>query len=133
MGRDFCVFQTVHTSSGVHPASLMYCGSCPLVQQPGREVDYSRSSSVEIKNMWSYTSTPSIHLFSVRLTRTLLFFTFRIQVKPYRLGQSARLVCSVEFTSSRQFLYNVSECYPPPSPIWSLSMRFSNQYCAYIS
>jgi hypothetical protein len=31
-GRDFCVFQTVHTGSGVHPASLMYRGSCPGVQ-----------------------------------------------------------------------------------------------------
>jgi hypothetical protein len=74
-GRDFCIFQTVHTSSGVRPASLMYRGSYPGVQQPGREVDHSRSSSAEIKNKWSYTSTPFIGLSSRRWTRTLLFFT----------------------------------------------------------
>ena len=74
-GKDFCVPQTVHTSSGVHPVSPMYRGSCPGLQQPGREVDHSRSSSAEIKNKWSYTSTPSIGLSSIRRTRTLLFFT----------------------------------------------------------
>ena len=72
-GRDFCVFQIVHTSSGVHPASLMYRGFCPGVQQPGREVDHSRSCSAEIKNKWSYISAPSIRLSSVRWTRTFLY------------------------------------------------------------
>ena len=126
-GRDFCVPQTVHTSSGVHPASLMYRGSCPGVQQPGCEVDHSRSSSAEIKNKWSYTYTPSIGLFSIPWTRTLLFFkfTFRIQVIRYRLGQSARLVCSVKFTSSQQFLYNMSECYP--------SLRYGRSLCDFLS
>jgi hypothetical protein len=30
----------------------------PGVKQPGREADHSRSTSAEIKKMWSYTSTP---------------------------------------------------------------------------
>jgi hypothetical protein len=75
-GRGFYVIQTVYTRSGVHPASLTYRGSCTGVQQPGREIDHSRSSSAEIKNKWSYTSTPSVGLSLIRRTRTLLFFIY---------------------------------------------------------
>jgi len=33
----------------------------PGVKQPGREADHSPPSSAEVKNVWSYTSTPPIH------------------------------------------------------------------------
>jgi hypothetical protein len=29
---------------------------------PGREADYSPPYSVEVKNMWSYTSTPKVFM-----------------------------------------------------------------------
>jgi len=31
----------------------------PGAKRPGREVDHSPPSSAEVKNAWSYTSTPS--------------------------------------------------------------------------
>jgi hypothetical protein len=34
----------------------------PFVKQPGREADHSPPSSAEVKNVWSYTSTPQ-HVF----------------------------------------------------------------------
>jgi hypothetical protein len=34
--------------------------SFPGAKRPGREVDHSFSSSAEVKNEWSYTSTPSM-------------------------------------------------------------------------
>jgi hypothetical protein len=37
------------------------------VKRPGREADHSPPSSDEVKNMWSYTSTPPIRLRSVVL------------------------------------------------------------------
>jgi hypothetical protein len=35
------------------------------VKQPGREADSSPPSSAESKNEWSYTSSPTIHLYGV--------------------------------------------------------------------
>jgi len=31
---------------------------CPGIKQPGHEVDHSFPSTAEVKNEWSYTSTP---------------------------------------------------------------------------
>jgi hypothetical protein len=41
--------------------------STPGVKQPGREADHSPPSSAEVKNAWSYTSTPPIRLGGVAL------------------------------------------------------------------
>jgi hypothetical protein len=38
------------------------------VKQPGREADHSPPSSAEVKNAWSYTSTPSIRLHGMALS-----------------------------------------------------------------
>jgi hypothetical protein len=38
------------------------------VKRPGREVDHSPPSSAEVKNAWSYTSTPPIRLHGVALS-----------------------------------------------------------------
>jgi hypothetical protein len=38
------------------------------VKRPGREVDHSPPSSAEVKNAWSYTSTPSIYLHGMVLS-----------------------------------------------------------------
>jgi hypothetical protein len=44
-------------------------GAFPLgVKWPRREADHSRPSSAEVKNAWSYTSTPPIRLHGVVLS-----------------------------------------------------------------
>jgi hypothetical protein len=40
------------------------------VKRLGREADQSPPSSAEVKNAWSYTSTPSIRLHGVVLRKT---------------------------------------------------------------
>jgi hypothetical protein len=58
-------------------------GSFPGVKRPGREADHSPQSTAEIKNAWSYTSTPQ-YIFMVwclvklRDNFTLLYFTIKI-------------------------------------------------------
>jgi hypothetical protein len=49
-------------SGGIAPASypMGTGGSFPGVKRPGREADHSPPSSAEVKNSWSYTSTPPI-------------------------------------------------------------------------
>jgi hypothetical protein len=42
-------------------------GSFPGIKLPGREADHSPPSSAEVKNAWSYTSTPTIRLHGVGL------------------------------------------------------------------
>jgi hypothetical protein len=39
------------------------------VKRPGREADHSPTSSAEVKNSWSYTSTPPIHLHGMVLIK----------------------------------------------------------------
>jgi hypothetical protein len=43
-------------------------GSFPGVKRPGCEADHSPLSSVEVKNAWSYTSTPPIRIHGVVLS-----------------------------------------------------------------
>jgi hypothetical protein len=40
------------------------------VKRPGREADHSPPSSDEVKNAWSYTSTPTIRLHGVVLSKS---------------------------------------------------------------
>jgi hypothetical protein len=55
-------FGRIRVSMGVvrHPASypMGTRDSFPGVKRPGRETDNSPPSSAEVKNAWSYTSTP---------------------------------------------------------------------------
>jgi hypothetical protein len=54
------------------------------VKRPGSEADHSPPSSAEVKNEWSYTSTPPIRLHGVVLCystgSTLPYFTFYILI-----------------------------------------------------
>jgi hypothetical protein len=58
--QDLSLLHVVQTGSGTHPASnpMGTGGSFPGVKRPGREVDHSPPSSAEVKNTWSYISTP---------------------------------------------------------------------------
>jgi hypothetical protein len=55
------------------------------VKWPGREADHSPLSSAEVKNAWSYTSTPPIRLYGVVLSlkkyRNNFAFTFPRKTK----------------------------------------------------
>jgi hypothetical protein len=67
---NFSLHHRVQNGSGAHPASYtMVLGDLSLgVKRPGREANHSPPSSVEVKNEWSYTSTPSIRLHGVVLS-----------------------------------------------------------------
>jgi hypothetical protein len=60
----------VQTSFGTHPASSQEGtrGSFLGIKRRGVEADHSPPSSVEVKNAWSYTSTPPIRLHGVVLS-----------------------------------------------------------------
>jgi hypothetical protein len=56
-------FAHVQTRPGTHPASCtMGNGSFPGVKRPGRGACHPPPSSAEVKNEWSYTSTPPLGL-----------------------------------------------------------------------
>jgi hypothetical protein len=58
----FCLLQNVQTNCGAHPASysMLTTVLSQGVNQLGREVDHLLPSSADVKNEWSYTSTPLI-------------------------------------------------------------------------
>jgi hypothetical protein len=52
---------TTGSRQALGPHSLLsdgYKGYFPGVRRPGRDADHSSTSSAEVKNAWSYTSTP---------------------------------------------------------------------------
>jgi hypothetical protein len=64
----FCLRHRVQGELRV-PTSVLssgYCGVSPGVRRPGREADSPPSSS-EVKNEWSYISTPPICLLGMML------------------------------------------------------------------
>ena len=65
--KSFPFLQNVHTVSGVHATSpsLAVGVLTPGVKRLEREVNHVPSSSAEVKNEWSYTSTPYICLHGV--------------------------------------------------------------------
>jgi hypothetical protein len=57
--------------SGTHPASypIGTKGSSLGVKRPGREANHPHPSSTEVKNAWSYTSSPPVRLHSMVLSQ----------------------------------------------------------------
>ena len=64
--RDVSLLRNVQTCSVAHPARYS-------IATGGRELDHSHQSSAEVKNEWSCTSTPRIHLQGVDSAFTLPF------------------------------------------------------------
>jgi hypothetical protein len=64
--RDSSLLYNVQTSSGVHLAPRLLFSRCwgphPGVKRPRPDVDHCTSASVEVKNVWSYTSVSRIYL-----------------------------------------------------------------------
>jgi hypothetical protein len=58
--ENFSTHHRVHTGSGTHPASYPMGteGSFPGGKASEREADHSPPPSAEVKNVWSYTSSP---------------------------------------------------------------------------
>jgi len=57
------IVQSVYTlGAGAHTCS---CSMGNESKPPRREADHSHSSNAAVKNMWSYTSTPTIYIYSV--------------------------------------------------------------------
>jgi hypothetical protein len=77
-GRDFFLRHRVRTGSGAHPASypMVTGGYLTGFKRPGRETDNSRTSSAEVKNAWSYASTP--HVMARYLVKYKDNFTFTL-------------------------------------------------------
>jgi len=60
-GKDTYLFsKTVQTGSGAHPAPCSMGMGVP--PRPPREAHHSPPFSAEVKNEWSYTTTPPPHL-----------------------------------------------------------------------
>jgi hypothetical protein len=47
-------------------------GTLPRVKRPGREADRSPPSNAEVKNAWSYISTPPMRLHAMVLKKELV-------------------------------------------------------------
>jgi hypothetical protein len=67
---NFSLHHHVQNGSGAHPASYPWVpGALSLgVKQLVREADHSPPSSAEVKNVWSYTSTPPVCLHGMVLS-----------------------------------------------------------------
>jgi hypothetical protein len=67
---NFSLHHRVQTASGAHPTSYpMGTRAISMgLKRQGREADHSSLSRAEVKNMWNYTSTPTIRLHGVVLS-----------------------------------------------------------------
>jgi hypothetical protein len=63
-GENFSLHHRVQSGSGANTSSYpMGTGGFSLgLKRPGREAQHSPSASAEVKNAWSYSSTPQ-HVF----------------------------------------------------------------------
>jgi hypothetical protein len=80
-GLEICLFNTAsRTAMGpTQPPTQWVAGALSLgVKWPGREADHSPPSSAEIKNAWSYTSTPQYVFMAWYLVKHRDNFTFYI-------------------------------------------------------
>jgi len=62
------------TGSGAHPASypMGTGGSFPRIELPGRAADHSHPPNPEVKNAWSYSSTPLHTFMALYLVKKLM-------------------------------------------------------------
>jgi hypothetical protein len=77
-GGDFSLCHYVQTGSEAHPASCPVAtgGSFPSLRRPEREADHSPLYRAEVKNVWSYTSTPTYDFMAWCLVQHKNSFTF---------------------------------------------------------
>jgi hypothetical protein len=87
----------IQNGSGAHPPPLQWIpGALSLgVKRPGREVDHLPSSSAEVKNAWSYNSTPQYAFMAWCLVKYRGNFTFTFTFYFYRPIMAAEPLHSV--------------------------------------
>ena len=71
LSNEFGLFSSPKTSRPAEGSYSMVTLVLPRIKQPEREVYSSPISSAEVKNEWSYNSTPPIYAFMVRTGKTL--------------------------------------------------------------
>jgi hypothetical protein len=87
--RDFSLLQNAENGCGAHPSFYsMGTGFFPGLKRPGSEVDQSPPYSAEVKNEWSYTSSPPISFHDVDREKLYVYelfsrFSFRNSVWVY--------------------------------------------------
>jgi len=66
---NFCLRSASKKNSGAHPVSFLMGTRAviPTVKLQDRGTDHSTPSSAEVKNAWSYNSTPPIRFCGVML------------------------------------------------------------------
>jgi hypothetical protein len=65
---NFSLHHRIQTCSGAHSAYPMGSRGSWGQSGRGREANHSPPSSAEVKNAWSYTSIPQVHLHCVVLS-----------------------------------------------------------------
>jgi hypothetical protein len=78
----FSLHHSVQNGSGAHPASYLIgtTGSFLGSKELEREADHSPPSNAEVKNAWSYTSTPQYAFMAWCLVKHRDNFTFTFYV-----------------------------------------------------
>jgi hypothetical protein len=92
---NFSLHHHVQAGSGFHPASypMGTRGSFLGVKRPEHEVETTLPSNADVKNVWSYTSTPPIHLHLMMLTMRL--YTNYLYTLRSHMTQSGERYCTV--------------------------------------
>jgi hypothetical protein len=77
---NFSLHHRIQNGSGAYPASYQWVpGALSLgIKRPGREADHSPPSSAEVKNAWSYNSTPKYVFMAWCLVKRRYNFTFSV-------------------------------------------------------
>jgi hypothetical protein len=91
---NFSLHHRVQNGSGAHPASYQIGtgGFFPGVKRPGRESDHSPPSTAEVKNAWSYASTPQYVVMAWCVVKHNVFIpVVRSPLEAYRIPGSVML------------------------------------------
>jgi hypothetical protein len=98
----FPLHHRVQNGSGAHPASypMGTSGSFTGVKQPGCEADHPSLSSDDVKNAWSYTSTPPFIFMMWCLVKhrdkfTFIFMYSVVSVYPHNSNILFSILCAV--------------------------------------
>jgi hypothetical protein len=76
--ENFSLYHRIQNGSGAHPDSYPMANRALSlkIKRPGREAYHSPPSSAEVKNAWSYTSTPQYACMAWCLVKHRDNFTF---------------------------------------------------------
>jgi hypothetical protein len=106
----------VQTGSGAHTASCPTGALSLRVKRTGHETNHLTTSSAEVKNVWSYTTT-----LPISLQRVVLIKKKRSSLENYRtLNRLLEVIWNCNFTYSFVWLWNLV-LYP--YGVWELGVE----------